>query len=543
MGTSLFNTTPAATYPALIKVGDNTSIDGTLKTLSDGAGNDLPIQVSSTATNFTQNVGIGTTSTTARLRVITADTNGIAEFFQNGVASSPLHLTRYTGLVGINLNSAAGGSTSPTPVGDNTSLSRITTNTYNGTAFGVSARIEVLTKGVQSATNYGSVMRFLTTPENTTSMNEVMSLLSDGNVQIGIGYLVAGGARLGVKGSGSTSATTSLLVQNSVGNNALQVLDDSRVVLGNSSDFAVYSGSAITVRYAMSIGTTSLPTATLQVKGSGTTSATTSLLVQNSSGTANFSITDAGLVTVPLQFNVTSQAAGGHVMAKFNDNGTLLRNNVFEIDNATGNAGQGANLAVGQTHTTVARLYVKGGGTTSGTRSFLVQNNSGTTALEVQDDTNVFVGGTNGGGLTIGNAVGGFSYYVNINSSLPGTGERGGIKWAGTTSGIINKRTNPSGADSKISFINQGIELITIQESTAAGVATNNVGINNTNPDVTAILDVASTTKGFLPPRMTTLQRNAIASPPNGLIVFDTDVQNLCYRRDSTWVQVSFTAV
>jgi hypothetical protein len=271
MGTSLFNTTPAATYPALIKVGDNTSIDGTLKTLSDGAGNDLPIQVSSTATNFTQNVGIGTTSTTARLRVITADTNGIAEFFQNGNASSPLHLTRYTGLVGINLNTAAGGSASPVPVGDNVQMSRITTNTYNGTAFANSARIEVLTKGIQSATNYGSVIRFLTTPENTTSMNEVMSLLSNGDVQIGIGYLVAGGARLGVKGSGSTSATTSLLVQNSSGTPALEVLDDSRVKLGNSADFTVYSGAGITSRFSMNVGSTSLSTSSAVLQVTSTT--------------------------------------------------------------------------------------------------------------------------------------------------------------------------------------------------------------------------------------------------------------------------------
>jgi hypothetical protein len=64
-----------------------------------------------------------------------------------------------------------------------------------------------------------------------------------------------------IKGSGSTSATTSLLVQNSAGSSALQVLDDSRVVLGSSSDFAVYSGSGITTRYAMSVGTTSLPVA------------------------------------------------------------------------------------------------------------------------------------------------------------------------------------------------------------------------------------------------------------------------------------------
>jgi hypothetical protein len=56
MGNTLFNTTPANTYPALIKVGDNTAIDATLKALSDGEGNDLPMEVSSSTVNFTGDV-------------------------------------------------------------------------------------------------------------------------------------------------------------------------------------------------------------------------------------------------------------------------------------------------------------------------------------------------------------------------------------------------------------------------------------------------------------------------------------------------------
>jgi hypothetical protein len=53
MGSSLNNTTPANTYPALIKVGNDTPIDATLKTLSDGNGNNLPIQASLSTMNFT----------------------------------------------------------------------------------------------------------------------------------------------------------------------------------------------------------------------------------------------------------------------------------------------------------------------------------------------------------------------------------------------------------------------------------------------------------------------------------------------------------
>jgi hypothetical protein len=43
-----------------------------------------------------------------------------------------------------------------------------------------------------------------------------------------------------------------------------------------------------------------------------------------------------------------------------------------------------------------------------------------------------------------------------------------------------------------------------------------------------AMLSVTSTTKGFLPPRMTTTQKNAITSPAAGLIVYDTTLNKLC---------------
>lgn len=50
-----------------------------------------------------------------------------------------------------------------------------------------------------------------------------------------------------------------------------------------------------------------------------------------------------------------------------------------------------------------------------------------------------------------------------------------------------------------------------------------NVGIATTTPDPSAALDVSSTSRGFLPPRMTQTQRNAIVSPAQGLMIFCTD--------------------
>lgn len=55
------------------------------------------------------------------------------------------------------------------------------------------------------------------------------------------------------------------------------------------------------------------------------------------------------------------------------------------------------------------------------------------------------------------------------------------------------------------------------------------VGINTTTPDPSSMLDVSSTTKGMLTPRMTTAQKNAITTPANGLLVYDTDYKEFSY--------------
>jgi uncharacterized protein (TIGR02145 family) len=61
------------------------------------------------------------------------------------------------------------------------------------------------------------------------------------------------------------------------------------------------------------------------------------------------------------------------------------------------------------------------------------------------------------------------------------------------------------------------------------------VGINtdNSDPDASAMLDVQSTSKGMLVPRMNSDQRNAITDPANGLLIFCTD-DNLFYMNRGT---------
>jgi hypothetical protein len=64
------------------------------------------------------------------------------------------------------------------------------------------------------------------------------------------------------------------------------------------------------------------------------------------------------------------------------------------------------------------------------------------------------------------------------------------------------------------------------------------VGSNSTAPDAAAALQVESTTQGLLLPRMTTVQRDAIASPPNGLVIYNTTTGTVQARAAGAWVSL-----
>ena len=85
-------------------------------------------------------------------------------------------------------------------------------------------------------------------------------------------------------------------------------------------------------------------------------------------------------------------------------------------------------------------------------------------------------------------------------------------------------------------FLLIGSFLTMLQATSAQGVAINT---DNTDPDASAALDVKSTSKGVLVPRMTQAQRNAIASPATGLMIFQTDnTPGFYYYTGSAWSAV-----
>jgi hypothetical protein len=69
-------------------------------------------------------------------------------------------------------------------------------------------------------------------------------------------------------------------------------------------------------------------------------------------------------------------------------------------------------------------------------------------------------------------------------------------------------------------------------------VTTGTGGIGTATPAASAQLEVASTTKGFLPPRLTTAERDAISSPAAGLVLYNSTTNKLQVRTNAAWADL-----
>jgi len=114
----------------------------------------------------------------------------------------------------------------------------------------------------------------------------------------------------------------------------------------------------------------------------------------------------------------------------------------------------------------------------------------------------------------------------------------------------IDTRNDPGGNYTTLSFdsyqttgtstITLGDNYVNLGTAGSSRVTINssgNVGIGTTSP--AAKLDIESTTSGVLLPRMTTAQVNAISSPSNGLTVYNTTLNTLCFYNGSSWQKVN----
>ncbi|HMP21845.1 MAG TPA: tail fiber domain-containing protein [Ferruginibacter sp.] len=97
-------------------------------------------------------------------------------------------------------------------------------------------------------------------------------------------------------------------------------------------------------------------------------------------------------------------------------------------------------------------------------------------------------------------------------------------------SGIIN------GSNNKIPKFSGTIGLSPgLMTDNGAGIAINT---NNANPHTSALLDITSTGKGVLVPRMTSAERTAITSPAKGLLLFDNTTNTFWFHNGTSWTEL-----
>jgi hypothetical protein len=75
--------------------------------------------------------------------------------------------------------------------------------------------------------------------------------------------------------------------------------------------------------------------------------------------------------------------------------------------------------------------------------------------------------------------------------------------------------------------------------ASTTSIAQNNVGIGTNSPHASSILELNSNNRGLLIPRMSSAQRNVIASPAEGLLVYDTDSSAIMIRSSGSWKKIT----
>jgi hypothetical protein len=444
MGISLNGLTPAGTYPGLIKTGDNTAISGTPKVLSDGNGNNLPMEVSTTGVNFTNQLQQG----------------GVAVPTASQVAAKQDTLVSGTNIKTINGASLLGSGnipvvTSPSGVAGAIQFS-------NGSAFASDAA-NLFWDDTNNRLGVGT--NAPTSPFTLIGASQFGNAVGSGSIETFDGFY-------------SMSFGKSTSIYNPNNNHTRIFMQSSQTFVDNTSGNFQFRSAGTTVmnlqsgNLAVGNGSDSILART-HIKGSGSTSATTSLLVQNSAGTTLMSIADNGAISIGAG-NITTLS--GTVA---NYTGPIQ---AVHFVNASSPFQFGIASVYGITGTTPV--------VTSGQRDgflgqFTFAPTSGTAILNV----------------------------INASPTINQTGGANGI-----TRALYINPTLTAAADFR-----------------AIEVSIGGAYINTTSVQASAILQADSTTKGFLPPRMTTTQKNAIATPAAGLVVYDSTTNKLCCYNGSTW--------
>jgi len=343
------------------------------------------------------------------------------------------------------------------------------------------------------------------------------------NLAVGVGDVAA---RLGVRGSGATSSTTALLVQNANASSSLSVLDNGNVGIGTGTPtstldvngsvkvtgniviptqigYGIYSNFFDANSPAFQYGSSAVYSAASTTNILNTTSGVKRIyndetVFKASTGSASF----ASFYAAP---TISQSSAATGITRGLYINPTISASADFRaIETTTGSViFNGGNVGIG-TSTPSARLTI-----------------SGSTAVGIGialEDS-----GSNKGSFSAGN---GGTYVQGFNNGLflgtiaaPDTMK---LVWNGN---VLVGTTTDAGYKLDVNGTSRFVSSFRCEGQAtfiSSIIATAQVRIGTNPVAASAVLDVQSTTQGFLPPRMTQAQRLAISTPAVGLIVYET---------------------
>jgi hypothetical protein len=231
-----------------------------------------------------------------------------------------------------------------------------------------------------------------------------------------------------------------------------------------------------------------------------------------------------GSVTAPSYLNQTSVAVRNNFhtrVALVNADATIYESAISSYGASAAHPTQTLSFAPGP-----ALVYTNGNASAAPTEKFRIDA-AGFVGIGTSSPLTKLHISNGDASISIGNGYGSFrasdGAYVAM-LSMPATTNTTVIKGGFGAA---------SGGSTAISLRNVGdTELMILQ-------AGGNVGIGTSSPNASALLDVQSTTKGVCMPNMTTTQKNAIASPAAGLMVFDTTLAKLCVYSGSAWQTIT----
>src|SRR5579862_3465728 len=91
-----------------------------------------------------------------------------------------------------------------------------------------------------------------------------------------------------------------------------------------------------------------------------------------------------------------------------------------------------------------------------------------------------------------------------------------------------------------VTFIVTALMFSTLSRSQNIFPSTGAAGIGTTTPDASSLLEIKSTSKGLLIPRMTKVQRDAVATPATALMIYQTNnIPGFYYYNGSAWTLIA----